>query len=174
VAHNVDAEETFNARLARREPHGGPVRTMAYWTGMYRLLEAARVDVSDCFFTNAFVGLRRGGNPQGTLALGRAMEFKNWCTAFLGEQVRLMRPRAVAVMGRPAWRFVGRMSADLSGWLDRDVLPEPVRTTLAGRPTVAVPLLHPSGQGRFMHRRGYRTLDGAVASEAALLHLAAR
>src|SRR5262245_51655945 len=53
VAHNVDAEATFNDRLTRREAHGGPVRTMAYWTGMYRLLKAAGVEPSECFFTNA-------------------------------------------------------------------------------------------------------------------------
>ena len=48
-----------------------------------------------------------------------------------------------------------------------------IRIRLGGHETVAVPLLHPSGQGRFMHRRGYRTLGDAVASEAALLRRAA-
>jgi len=65
------------------------------------------------------------------------------------------------------------MPAELAGWLDRDVPPAPVRAQIAGVPTVAVPLLHPSEQGRFMHRRGYRTLRDAVASEAALLPRAA-
>lgn len=173
VAHNVDAEDTFVARLRAREPHGGIVRRMPYWSGMYPLLRAAEIDASECFFTNVFVGLRRGSKPEGPLDLGRTADFRDWCTAFLADQIRLIQPRAVAVMGRPAWRFMGRMSADLSGWLDRDVRAEPVRADLAGVVTVAVPMLHTSGQGRFMHRRGYRTVDEAVAREAALLRRAA-
>jgi hypothetical protein len=173
VAHNVDAEEAFEERLARREPHGGSIRTMSYWRGMYALLDAACLDRSECFFTNAYVGLKRGGRPEGLLGLGRGDEFRQWCAGFLEEQVRIMRPRLVAVVGRPAWTFVARMAAELETWRQRAVPAAPVRTSLCGHSTVAVPLLHPSGQGRFMHVRGYRSVGQALNEEAHLLSLAA-
>ena len=173
VAHNVDAEDKFQERLASRLPHGGPVQTMAYWRGMYRLLDAAGVGREECFFTNIYVGLKAGAKPEGALRLGRGAAFRGWCSSFLEEQVREMRPRAVAVMGVPAWRFVGGMVAELRRWLSPPVPALSIETKLGGHSTVAVPLLHPSGQGRFMHRRGYQTLDEAVAAEAALLRRAA-
>ena len=79
--------------------------------------------------------------------------FMEHCSSFLEEQVREMRPRAVAVMGVPAWRFLGGMAAELRSWMKRPVSPAAIRTTLGGHPTVAVQLLHMSGQGRFMRSR---------------------
>jgi hypothetical protein len=173
VAHNVDAEDSFKRRREQRLPHGGPVQTMAYWRGMYRLLDAAGVRREACFFTNVYVGLKAGAKPEGSLRVGRQAAFREWCSSFLEEQVREMRPRAVAVMGVPAWRFLGAMATELRGWLSPPVPASVVRTTIGGHATVAVPLLHPSGQGRFMHVRGYRSTDEALASEARLLHRAA-
>jgi len=172
VAHNVDAERPFKERLETRQPHGGDVRRMPYWRGMYCLLEEARLDRAECFFTNAYVGLKRGGKPEGVLGLGRGDEFRRWCAGFLEEQVRVMRPRVVAVVGRPAWTFVAKMAAELSTWRQRKVPAVPVSAVLGGHRTVAVPLLHTSGQGRFMRHRGYGSMTEAIRGEAALLRRA--
>jgi hypothetical protein len=173
VAHNVDAEAKFQERLATKLPHGGPVKTMAYWKGMYRLLEAAGIGREECFFTNVFVGLKAGAKPEGPLGVGQTSEFRKWCSTFLLEQVREMRPRAIAVMGAPAWKFLGGMATELRGWLSPPVPVASIRLRIAGHETVVVPLLHPSGQGRFMHVRGYRSVEEALAHEARLLRGAA-
>ncbi|HYN64934.1 MAG TPA: uracil-DNA glycosylase family protein [Candidatus Limnocylindrales bacterium] len=173
IAHNVDAVEKFKGRLDRKEPHGGRVKTMAYWSGMYTLLDAAGIRRQECFFTNVFVGLKAGCKPEGSLRVGRNADFRAWCSSFLAEQVREMRPRTIAVMGVPAWRFLGGMAPDLSGWLSPPVPAAAIRTTIGGHAIVAVPLLHPSGQGRFMHVRGYRTVGQALDEEVRPLRLAA-
>lgn len=174
VAHNVDAEDKFQERLAAKLPHGGAVKTMAYWRGMYRLLDAAGIGREECYFTNVYVGLKAGAKPEGSLRVGRHAAFREWCSSFLEEQVREMRPRAVAVMGVNAWMFLGDMVPELNGWLNRPVPAAVTRLALGEHETVAVPLLHPSGQARFMERvRGYRSVEGALASEAGLLRRAA-
>src|SRR5919199_2451980 len=65
VGHNLDSESAFRRRLESGLAHGGPDRPMLTWRNLYRLLSVAGLAAGDCFFTNAYVGLKAGDNPTG-------------------------------------------------------------------------------------------------------------
>ena len=58
VGHNLDSEESYRARLASGESHGGEANRMPTWRNLLRSLESAHIHPAECFFTNAYVGLR--------------------------------------------------------------------------------------------------------------------
>lgn len=71
---------------------------------------------SECFFTNAYVGLKAGEDPIGLLPGDRDDDFRAWCRTYLEYQVEVMRPRAIATLGSDARRFVATMAPQLGGW----------------------------------------------------------
>ncbi len=80
------------------------------WRGLLTLLERADIDVRRCFLTNAYMGVKVG-DPCGPVGGGRA--FRAACEAFLGEQVRAVRPRAIVTLGLPAALALRAASEDL-------------------------------------------------------------
>ena len=169
VGHNLDSESAFRRRLASGQAHGGPGRPMLTWRNLYRLLDAAGLDAQQCFFTNAYVGLKGGDDPTGRFPGAGDPEFRAWCRAFLDDQIELMQPRVVATLGTDARRFVAALAPELSGWApSRNPPPGVVRSQIGGRATALVALLHPSGYHGSLGRRRYRDLTGLDA-EAALL-----
>lgn len=170
LAHNPDAYSKFLERKIAGLPHGGPVKTMPYWRGIYRLLDAAAVAPTDCFFTNAYAAFKAGAQPQGRMRSRIEDAFEAWCRDLVTEQVVVMEPRAIAVMGEPAWRFAAALSPDLAHWSRGRVDAAVIEATLGGVRTAVVPLLHPSGLWTTKRFRGYATLDEAFEGEASLLH----
>ncbi len=169
VGHNLDSETAFLQRLASGEAHGGPERPMLTWRNLYRLLDAARLDAQECFFTNAFVGLKAGDDPTGRFPGADDPRFRSWCRHFLEDQIEVMRPRVIATLGNDARRFVATLAPDLSGWAAiRSPPPRVVTTRLGGEQAALVALLHPSGYHVSLGRRRYRDLTG-LRAEAALL-----
>lgn len=96
VGNNLDSETAFLRRLHSGQAHGDPERPMLTWRNLYRLLSAADVSPSDCFFTNAFVGLKAGDDPRGRFPGAGDPEFRIWCRRFLEEQIAVMGPAVVA------------------------------------------------------------------------------
>jgi hypothetical protein len=106
VGNNLDAHDSFVERAERGEPHGSPARPMRTWQNLYRLLDEAGVERSECFFTNAFVGLVTGANPSAGVRTKRDSPYWTWCREFLTLQLRTMRPRLVVSLGASAQRFL--------------------------------------------------------------------
>jgi len=169
VGHNLDSETAFLRRLASGRSHGGRDRPMLTWRNLYRLLERASVAPENCFFTNAYVGLKAGNKPRGTFPGAADPAFSAWCRNFLGEQIAVMRPAVVATLGTDARRFLATMAPELAAWAPRpNPPPGVVRALLGGVTTTAVALLHPSGYYGSLGRRRYGKFCGLDA-EAALL-----
>jgi hypothetical protein len=100
VGHNLDAEEPYRRRVLEERDHGDPDRpSMATWRNMYAMLRLGEVDRAEVFFTNYFVGLKAGKNPNGAFPGKDSPSFLAWCEAFLDEQIRVMRPRVVIALG---------------------------------------------------------------------------
>lgn len=173
VAHNLDAEGPYRRRLASGHAHGGPEQVMLTWRNLYRLLDAAELDPGQCFFTNAYVGLKAGDDPTGPFPGAGDREFRGWCVAFLNEQIEVMRPKAVVTLGSDARRFMATMSPDLADLASgSNPPPAVIDATFGGDRTSVVPLLHPSGYHGSLGRRSYRGNLG-LAAEAALVREAA-
>lgn len=69
------------------------------WKYLRLYLKAAKVCKTDCFFTNALVGL------QPCHAIGRmkaSREFTKQCRAFLCKQIEIVKPRLVVILGGAA------------------------------------------------------------------------
>jgi len=173
VAHNLDAEGPFRRRLASGHAHGGPERVMLTWRNLYRLLDAAELDSGECFFTNAYVGLKAGDDPTGRFPGAEDPEFREWCQGFLGEQIEVMQPKTIATLGSDARRFMAAMAPELAGLASaRNPPPTVIEAMIGGHRVPVVPLLHPSGYHGSLGRRSYRGKAGLDA-EAALLREAA-
>ena len=169
VGHNLDAEGPFRRRLESGHSHGDPARLMRTWQNLYKLLAKAGVDPRECFFTNAYVGLKEGDDPTGRFPGSGDAAFRQWCAKFLMDQVAVMRPRLVATLGVDAARFMSSVLPELRDW-DRPRLPEPRPRTavLHSHHFGVVALIHPSAHHVSLHRRSYGEAIGLEA-EAALL-----
>lgn len=87
------------AELERTFRRGIDNMNLPAWRCLPCYLEGSRVDKMDCFFTNVLVGL------QPTLANGRMLateEFYKECRTFLCKQIRIVKPRLVAILGQDA------------------------------------------------------------------------
>ena len=124
VGHNLDAEGPFRRRLESGHSHGDPARPMRTWQNLYKLLAKAGVDPRECFFTNAYVGLKEGDDPTGRFPGSGDAAFRQWCAEFLMDQLAVMRPRVVATLGVDAARFLASVIPDLRD-RDRPRLPQP-------------------------------------------------
>ena len=156
-------------RLASGRAHGDTDRPMLTWRNLYPLLERASVAPENCFFTNAYVGLKAGDEPRGTFPGAADPAFSAWCREFLEEQMAVMRPSVVATLGTDVRQFLATMAPELAAWAPRpNRPPSVVRAPLGSVTTTAVALLHPSGYYGSLGRRRYGDFSGLDA-EAALL-----
>jgi len=148
------------------------------WRGLLALLERADVDPRRCFLTNAYMGVKVG-LPCGPVGGGRA--YRAACEAFLGEQVRVVRPRVVATLGLPAALALRAASVDLTRrWAGvarlADLDCEPARMLQRDVAFDDVVIPHVVALGHtcsWTSRRSYGDAIGAKA-DAALLRDAAR
>ena len=78
------------------------------------------------------------------------------CSVWLTSELEIIRPRLVIPVGRLAIdAILGPRSLDAVIGAEHEI-------TLAGRPTVAVPLPHPSGASSWIHTGGHRELLDAA------------
>lgn len=170
VGHNLDAEGPFLARLKSGDSHGDPARPMRTWQNLYKLLAAAGIDPSECFFTNAYVGLKEGNDPTGRFPGSGNAAFRQWCAEFLLDQAAVMRPRVMATLGVDAARFVASLFPGFRDW-DRPRLPpaQPRTAEIRDHRFGVVALVHPSAHHVTLHLRTYDEKRGLEAEAALLL-----
>ena len=108
VGHNTDA--TGNRARWRRNglsPGEPPKGSMQTWRRLYEMLDRAGLRREEIFFTNIYVGPIEGDDPRAPFPGRTDPTFCAWCDAFLDEQIKLMRPRAVVALGGEAARKFG-------------------------------------------------------------------
>ena len=146
------------------------------WRNLLELLRRAGIKSKDCFFTNAYMGLRITGKPTGQSPGAADPEFVERCESFfLDKQIPIQKPRLILVLGTEARRFITPLSSDLKPWkkwqsfekLDAhgfSFIEEVNFKNSAGQPTTVVALVHPSAQWTpaFKNRR-YRGANGEKA-----------
>lgn len=87
------------------------------WRNLLGLLEAVDVSPHDCFFTNAYMGLR-AGNAQATGRFpgARCAGFVRRCQTFLACQIATQKPRLILALGVHVPAVIAPLSNDLAGW----------------------------------------------------------
>jgi hypothetical protein len=95
LGHNFDKIAGLEASHMR----GVEVMGGATWLILRRYLDVAKVDKTDCFFTNVLVGLQPIKSTGEMIADDKYYE---QCRAFLRYQIARIKPRLVATLGKPA------------------------------------------------------------------------
>ncbi len=100
VGHNFDSVAAYGRAVQQK----GEVDS-TFWRNLKEFLgNAGPLDPSDCFFSNALMGLKPD-KPDGKMPPCKA--YRHQCQQFLVSQVRIVRPRAVVTLGGEAeaqWR----------------------------------------------------------------------
>jgi hypothetical protein len=108
VAHNFDKIAGYERSLKRGvEPLGA-----ATWKNLIAFLAFAQLEPTDCFFTNALMGL------QPTKALGKlktTQVFREQCKIFLAEQIEIVQPRLIVALGEVASGDLAEITAAVDG-----------------------------------------------------------
>ncbi len=93
------------------------IRGNPTWRNLIKVLNGSDISARDCFFTNAFMGLRAGvGNRTGEAppfqpANKGGSTFRNRCYELFLTQVKELRPAAIICLGRNVLRFLKEGSA---------------------------------------------------------------
>lgn len=109
VGHNFDSKTGFERSLSR----GGENLKGATWRNLLAFLKQVEIPPEQCFFTNAYVGLRAGAYATGPFPGERDHDFVCWCRNFLLEQLRLMQLRLILSLGAYVPRFLAPLSPEL-------------------------------------------------------------
>ena len=180
VGHNFDSEDHYKQSLAR----GCERVTQGAWGGLCRMLRAWDIPLEDCFFTNAYMGLKVNVNPStgknessGRFPGADNHSFVYRCRAFLLKQIQMQEPRLMLTLGKEVLPVVAPIAHELtSTWSGATDLQELDRRNAAlirsaqfpgvRHLTTVVALTHPANRGPNVKRRRYHDLEGVVAEDA--------
>ncbi len=176
LGHNFDCETGFAASRHRdSENLNGPT-----WRTIRSVLVQASITLEQCFFTNAYMGLKAGSEPTGIFPGARDSDFVRRCQRFLLEQLRLLQPGLLLTLGKEVPPVVAPLAPELRvAWMGLRTLQEmdqrgvalldAVRFPDVPHVTTVVALTHPANRAPNVRRRRYQGLEGDAA-EQALLH----
>lgn len=173
VGHNFDSEAGFQ----RSFQNLGENLNGATWRSLLAFLQQVGISPKQCFFTNAYVGLRAGNRAMGPFAGAGDPEFVRWCRCFLLEQIRLMQPRLILTLGIYVPRFLAPLSPQLQqvwsevtglGVLDERKVALVYPATFAGvpHPVAVAALTHPAYRRLNVKSRRYENQQGDEAEQA--------
>jgi hypothetical protein len=145
---------------------------------MLALFSEVGINRSDCFFTNAFMGLVEGDDPTLTVPAMRDYGFLSRCREFMKAQITLLKPKLILGLGTKVPSFLAPLAnlpahwATAKNWRDLDEGKGPLCSSAifpgVGHATAVAFLLHPCLRHSNLRFRTYRALTGAEA-ELALL-----
>ena len=180
VGHNFDSKDNYQKSLAK----GAENVNGSTWRTLLALLSACGIAPEDCFFTNAYMGLKADinkatGKISSTGAFPGAKDhfFSYRCRAFLLRQIREQQPRLLLTLGEKVLPMLTPLAPDLTAmWRGARHLSDvderggalvyPVRFPGMPHPTAVVALTHPANRGPNVLRRRYGAATGVVAEQA--------
>ncbi len=129
------------------------------WRELADLLPKSGIGLDECFFTNAYMGLRVEGPMVGALRARKHATYRAWCEEFFGLQLQTQRPRMIVVLGMQPAYFLAEMFSELSAWKEgvsykrlQEGGAQVKRFGTVYGPVAAVVIPHPS----FLHANGHR------------------
>ncbi len=173
LGHDFHSEIGYHQSLAKRgENLKGPT-----WRNLLRLLSEAGIEAGQCFFTNAYMGLRAGSNTTGKFPGAYDHGFVERCQSFLAEQIAVQQPRLILTLGNYVPSILATLSSDIDAWRNSrtltqlDALGVPLVADVRFREdyswnTTVVALTHPSLRPANVGRRRYKELRGHEAEVA--------
>jgi uracil-DNA glycosylase len=170
LGHNFDSEKGFADSRARGIEHiNGPT-----WGTLRKLFNCAGIPMERCFFTNAFVGLKAGSDPNGAFPGAQDRDFVRRCQNFLLEQICMQQPQLILTLGVHAPQVLAPLSPELASVWKRSstfrelddrsaALVAPVHFHAVRYPVAVAALTHPSKRWLNVGGRAYRDKAGDEA-----------
>jgi uracil-DNA glycosylase len=179
LGHDFHSEVGYHDSLR----HGMESESQPTWQSLRGVLKRAEIPLEDCFFTNAYMGLRKGATTTGPFPGRLDRDFCQYCKDFLLKQISAQRPTLIITLGIYVPQFIASLSPQLGQWSIQRGLKHldavgPVKrgVTFEGVPdfaTTVVALSHPSMRGSNLRHRSYGKLK-EDAAEIQMLRDAAR
>jgi hypothetical protein len=147
------------------------------WENLTDVLSRAMIPLEDCFFTNVYMGLRKGTKTTGPFPGRLDRGFREYCKSFLLTQISTQRPTLIVTLGIYVPEFLASLSPQLHQWSTKRGLkhldavgPVKIEVTFEQLPdfaTTVVALSHPSMRGSNLRHRRY----GELAEDAAEMQM---
>lgn len=173
LGHDFHSEVAFRASLEQRTevpdaPRNG-YKMPATWIELRKLFAEAGLPLENCFFTNAYMGLRKGSQNIGRFPGASDRGFVDRCRAFFLRQVDVQRPSVIVTLGVSVPRFIAPLSEQLAHWKSARSMKtidssgpftRDVRFVETGVSCSVIALTHPSLRGPNVGRRRYGRWSG--------------
>jgi len=101
VGQDFDTEINYN-KLGEK----GEVDSNTTWRNLKKLLNDINIPERICFFTNAYMGLRKDGKNTGSSPAKKSPQFAKQCQIFFEEQLRVINPELVLILGKETAKFM--------------------------------------------------------------------
>lgn len=149
VGHNFGCEDyRTEIEAAGREDD------KATWRNLRALLTDAGAPIESCFMTNWFVGLQPGNKQVGDFLLRPDTRYERECRELLLDQIRVLKPEVILLLGLALVRRVHSIMPTLAGWANAGPVVGGVEIPGTGVRATVVALLHPSfSPSNQRHRR---------------------
>jgi hypothetical protein len=169
LGHNFDNVASYEQSIERGREFGWN----ATWDNLSKLLHSCGIRLSDCFFTNALLGLIETARSTGSHPGHRDPDFREACRRVLLASIERQQPKLILVLGLRAGRILGEVMG-LAAWSNAKTFPrfDALRLSDAGlhlncpgtgAPLAAVIIIHPSLRRSNLR---YRSFDNLVGNEA--------
>ncbi len=172
LGHDFHSQAGYRASMAQ----GHESSKQPTWRNLLALFREAEVGLSECFFTNAYMGLREKVGATGLFPGSRDPGFVERCRVFLAWQIDAQRPRLIVTLGRQAPRMLAALFPQLGLWQTAASFREIDRAgglqlgiRIAANHTAAVvALIHPSFRHASIKARRFGAYRGHAAELAML------
>jgi len=169
LGHNFDNVASYEQSIERGREFGWN----ATWHNLSKLLRCCGIRLSDCFFTNALLGLIETASSTGSRPGHRDPDFRKACRRVLLASIARQQPKLILALGLRAGRMLGEVMG-LAAWSKAKTFPRFDAMQLSdaglhlscpdtGAPLAAVVIIHPSLRGSNVR---YRSFDKLVGNEA--------
>ena len=146
------------------------------WRNLSKLLLSCGIRLSDCFFTNVFLGLIETDRSTGSHPGHRDAGFREACRRVLLASIKLQQPKLIIVLGLRAGRMLGEVMK-LAAWSEAKTFRrfDGLRLSDTGlvlrcpgteAPLAAVIIVHPSLRESNLRHRRFDSLKGNEAEIA--------
>jgi hypothetical protein len=105
-----------NQYLKLKERGRENIKKNKTWGPLLSFLDELQLEYTNCFFTNAILGVR-----EGNMSVGRSLAFKDpkfisICQDFFLYQLEIQKPTTILVLGKEVAKFLGPLSEELKLW----------------------------------------------------------
>jgi len=174
IGHNFDNVSGFKKSLAL----GSESLACPTWKNLRILFQEANIDLTSCYFTNAYMGLMNSQSNIGVFPGSKSSSFRKQCLDFLEYQISIQQPQTIITLGRFVPPLLAQLSIDLDQWkkvksfndLDQAEIQIIKHAHFCENQVISniVTLTHPANRHLNIQKRKYKNLNGNDAELAML------